>query len=86
MEKTIVEYDPCVPTDSHPIGMALWWLEINVGTDKEDYISYTCKPTKRQIRQFKKESKSNAINDSNVKDSDMIQGLLQEEPELQIGL
>lgn len=86
MGKTIIEYDSCVPTDSHPNGMALWWLAINIGTDKEDYTSFICKPTERQIRQFKKESKSNAINASNVKDNDMIQGVLQEEPALQIDL
>ncbi len=54
MEKTIVEYDPCVPIDSHPNGVALWWLAINTGTENENYTSFTCKPTERQIRQFKK--------------------------------
>ncbi|HHY0505128.1 TPA: DUF7279 family protein [Vibrio parahaemolyticus] len=85
MSNVVIEYAPCVPTDSHPSGMALWWLAINIGTDKEAYTSFNCKPTKRQIRQFQKSSKSSAIKGFNVKDSDMEQEELQEEPVIQIG-
>ncbi len=88
MSITVIEYDPLVPTEKHPDGMALWWLVINKGTDKEAYISFACKPTKRQIRQFKKESKLSCatIKGFSVKDSDMEQGEFQEELVLQIGL
>ncbi len=50
MGKTVIDYDPCVPTDSHPDGMALWWLPINIGTERETYTSFMCRPTQRQIR------------------------------------
>ncbi len=53
----IVEFDSEVPTEQSPQGEALWWLAINVGTDKEGYTSFTCRPTKRQIRQFRKKVK-----------------------------
>ncbi|EGR2252657.1 hypothetical protein DZF84_13920 [Vibrio parahaemolyticus] len=57
MGKTVIDYDPCVPTDSHPDGMALWWLAINIGTERETYTSFMCRPTQRQIRSFKKLNK-----------------------------
>ncbi|EHC9866486.1 MULTISPECIES: DUF7279 family protein [Vibrio] len=56
MSQAVIEYDPLVPTEKHPEGISLWWLAINIGTDKEAYTSFVCKPTKRQIRQFKKKN------------------------------
>ncbi|ENG8011164.1 hypothetical protein ABVF80_002015 [Vibrio alginolyticus] len=49
MSQAVIEYDPLVPTEKHPEGISLWWLAINIGTDKEAYTSFVCKPTKRQI-------------------------------------
>lgn len=88
MSITVIEYDPLVPTEQHPDGIALWWLVINKGTGKEAHTSFACKPTKRQIRQFKKESKLSCATTKgfSVKDRDMEQGEFQEEPVLQIGL
>ncbi|MGI2949812.1 DUF7279 family protein [Vibrio alginolyticus] len=37
--------------------MALWWLAINIGTERETYTSFMCRPTQRQIRSFKKLNK-----------------------------
>ncbi len=54
LSRTFIEYDPSVPTEEHPEGIALWWLVINAGTESEAYLSFSCKPTDRQIRHFKK--------------------------------
>jgi hypothetical protein len=61
MRKVIIEYDPSVPTECHPDGMAFWWLAVNVGTKNEAYTSFICRPTQRQIRNFKKLTKQTQV-------------------------